>query len=130
MSKFAKPALEVTRFNEADVIVASGSNQLTLYKFGNGSNGDAYATYMGKKYPHTGQGSNDDIYSVFNKNNTGTFSSGTSFYWNDNEGYTCTADFNGIIGYDSGGVNNAVDGTYTWNGTAFEKVGYVDNPRN
>lgn len=43
-----KPEMEVVRFNEADVIVASGIQSFALAKWKNGTNGDATVDGQGK----------------------------------------------------------------------------------
>jgi len=51
MSKMNAPKMEVVRFKEADVIVASGAKTLTLENFGNGVLGDGSLNFG--NYTHT-----------------------------------------------------------------------------
>ena len=51
MSKMKMPEMDVVRFNESDVIVASGDPKtFSLIKVGNGISGDSRIIYMGQEY--------------------------------------------------------------------------------
>lgn len=49
MSKMTRPTMEVIRFKESDIVVASGAG-FSNSKFGNGVAGDGVVTYNGTPY--------------------------------------------------------------------------------
>jgi len=120
MSKMNAPKMEVVRFKEADVIVASGAKTLTLENFGNGVLGDGSLNFG--NYTHT---SNDVRY----WNNTDL-----KDHMYDYFGYDFNADrdskfFNGTHGFkaiasdaygNSDTSSNSLNGTWEWDSS--EKV--------
>lgn len=103
MSKMRVPKMEVVRFKESDVIVASGAlASLTLLGFANTRKNDGTMTYKGMIY----DGDNySDLISVL----TGD---GYSDYIGEN--YQSVS---GLFIMDSKGKSNGItsDGTYIWN---------------
>ncbi len=123
MSKMRMPEMDVVRFQESDVIVASAGS-FTLVKYGNGKSGDAYVAYNGTNYgtQQPGGGSfPQSLYDAFNANNPGVnFSGSSDFHWESEAGWS-TQNFDWIVGQDNTDSTSSVDGTYRWSGTQFIK---------
>jgi len=113
MSKMRMPEMDVVRFQESDVIVASSFlSSVGLYKFDNGQTNDAYIVANGTEYHHTGQYNFDDAEADFSNLN-----GSTKFYWNVSGGHAYgQATFDQLLGYDAGtsAQGDATDGIYCY----------------
>ena len=121
MSKMRMPEMKAVRFEESDVICAS--NRITLNKFGNRQNGDAYVRYMGVNYGNTqGGGQNiDAFYATFNSDHPYAY-----IDQNTKIGFETAGggyiDFYGAQALDNASASSeGIDGPYVWNGQMFEK---------
>ncbi|MBE6867657.1 MAG: hypothetical protein E7494_02730 [Ruminococcus albus] len=101
MSTMKRPEMEVVRFKEADIIVASG---VTLSGFYNGVNNDANAYYNGNDY-NKAKNNIDDFYSLLPNNSKTIF--------DNSNGQFDTIDK--MFGYDEGDAySEGWNGTYKW----------------
>lgn len=111
MSKMRMPEMDVVRFQESDVIVASSFlSSVGLYQFDNGATNDAYIEADGKTYHHTGSPNFDDAEVAFSNLN-----GSTKFYWSVSGGHDYgQATFDQLLGYDAGtsAQSGATDGIY------------------
>ena len=116
MSKMRMPEMDVVRFQESDVIVAS-SNSISLNLFGDGVNGNGYVTYLGQNYGNLQTaGDLSSFYSAFNKDH------GTSIGGTTNIGYKGgMTNFDGLQSIDNTTSTSGIDGPYVWNGNEFAK---------
>ncbi len=102
MSTMKRPEMDVVRFKEADIIVASG---VTLSGFYNGVNKDANANYNGNDY-NKAKNNIDDFYNLLPKNSKTIF--------DNSNGYFDTIDK--MFGYDDADeYSEGWNGTYKWN---------------
>lgn len=119
MNTMKMPKMSAVRFTESDVIVAS--TRITLNKFGNGVNGDAYVRYMGVNYGSNQQsGDINDFYSAFNADHFTGINGDTNigFETQSGSGYI---DFDGALALDNAAASSSIDGPYIWNGSFFER---------
>ena len=111
--------MEMVRFNEADVIVASGYDQkMTTEGFGNGTNGDGTFIFgNGIRYTTSDiMGSPNVFMNQFNQ----AFNSNIGHPWDiqfDSKSLKNLIQSEYILDDTDGSYN----GTYTWNGTNFTK---------
>jgi len=120
MKKMAMPIIEVVRFKETDVIVASTyANNFTLTNFGSKSGtggvvGDGTITYDGKVYGNGGTGTMDQFLDIIASN-------GMNRRMVLSAPYTTTTPIRDIINreYTADRLSNNWNGTYIYDGYAF-----------
>ena len=115
MSKMKMPDMDVVRFQESDVIVASTATKLMLVNYGDATRLNGYVKINGIGYGATQEHTLEEAYSKF-----GNFNEGTSFSW-DREGGDGTNTFSAILEGDNrtGGETPGLDGVYYWRDGAF-----------
>ena len=117
MSKMKMPEMDVVRFNESDVIVASGDpNVFSVTGTGDREAQTASVDYMGKNYT---TGAYHDLYDVMNGYNTGSAPSTSGPIISMDGGVQNIYWLNDILYNDSWYPNKDttnVNGTYDYNG--------------
>ena len=113
------PEMNVVRFTENDVIVASIANEVTLHLFTDSGMGNSYITINDVNYGSSQSGSGtrsyDQAYKLYSN-----FGEGTTFSWNRGEGLTGNYTFSGMLENDGNGTAMAgADGVFYWNGSSF-----------
>ena len=122
MSKMRVPEMDVVRFKESDVIVASGAKTMTISNFGDRINLNGRFTFGSFSY------TNRDVH-----NNFESFKSDFNSYFGANIQYRnqIVFDFDNAISYDlsylvrrevvDSAANNICNGTYSWDGVKFNR---------
>lgn len=112
MSKMRVPKMDVVRFKENDVIVASGAiPSLTLSGFANITKNDGKMTYKGKKYNDSNY---NDLITALTEDGYSDWIGGK---YKGDSGFIITHPVSWLFINDSKGeINtNAPNGTYIWN---------------
>jgi len=113
--------MDVVRFKESDVIVASGAKTMTISNFGDGNNSNGRFTFGSFSYTH------NDVY-----NNFESFKSGFNSYFGANiqdgnqifidPGYGFSPALSLLIMIEAKNdpaTNSIFNGTYSWDGFKF-----------
>jgi len=127
MSKMRVPKMDVVRFKESDVIVASGAKTMTISNFGDGINLNGIYKFGSFRY------TNEEVY-----NNFGSFKGDFNRYfgadiqdrdeiffeYGSGSGFGFSYPFsflNGIEAEDDDAINSFFNGTYSWDGNKFNR---------
>lgn len=108
MSTMKRPEMEVVRFKEADIIVASG-NIARLSGFGNGGTDNGSVSFGGKNYFYQDR---ESLYQNLHNGSSTTF-----------DNYNNIAEIANLFEFEhyNDELTNEWDGTYHWNGSKFIK---------
>ena len=120
MSKMTKPTVDVVRFHESDVIVASGIMRVT--DLGNGGLGDGrFAFGPTASYTTSDIAGNTPYFlSEFNKYFKTNFNSTEDI---SVDGYSISTLVSDDMDSEREGLYTYHNGTYRWNGTMFDRQG-------
>ena len=118
------PEMNVVRFTESDVIVASGKTLTSMYcmNFDNTSTGDAYVVVGSDTYRRTGSPNFSDLDAAYSN-----LTNSTKIYWDDGKGGYGQSDWSAFQQMDSNtsASGQHTDGTFVWRtgdyGLAFYK---------
>ena len=126
MSKMTKPTVDVVRFTESDVIVASGG-MMTITGLGNGSTKDARFVFGPTDYANY---TSSDIITEPGVTNPYFFTQFNSYFetnFNDLDKITVGGEtllnlVSSDLGEQTEGHYSDRNGTYRWNGTYFDRM--------
>ena len=117
MSKMRTPEMEVVRFKEADVIVASGYSSMSVSGFQNKTPNDASFNVSGvASYTNDGTQDISAFYSALSTHYEATINGSTTLDRGD-----VAASFTTLFERDASGTSRDFDGTYSWTGTGFKR---------
>ena len=114
MTKMRKPNMNIVRFTESDVIVAS----FRLTGMGNGAE-DGKFWYGNNSYSVTSTATRAPFYDAF-YNGTGiSINDMTPVYYNGGGQYPIEGTISSAVDFDTDGEHSYVNGTYYWDGSSF-----------
>ena len=118
MTKMNMPEIKVVRFNESDVIVASGSFRLS--NVGDSKTGNATLTFQGIPYSIYENRDTDSFITAFNKANpTAGISRDTMVNLYVPEGSGLNVELDDVVTYDGYDMMEYLNRTYYWRDGSF-----------